>query len=244
MEYISEYAEPFYFEGNQTACLLIHGFTGSPAHMRLLGEALHQEGYTVSGILLPGHGTCVEDMEQTDWQDWLTAVEEEYQQLRAEYNQVYLLGLSMGGILSLLLAENYAVDKVVSLAAPIKIQNKLAYLTPILKWFKRFQYSSNGDNLEEETYAVGYSATPLKTVPSLLKLIRLAKNDLEKVKCPALVIQSYKDKTVKPVSAEIIYEQVMSQKKDILWLEKSRHVVTLGSEKEMVHRQIINFLEG
>ncbi|MCK8827475.1 alpha/beta fold hydrolase [Natroniella acetigena] len=243
MEYLSEYVEPFYFEGNQTACLLIHGFTGSPGHMRLLGEALHQEGYTVSGILLPGHGTCMEDMEQTDWQDWLAAVEEEYQQLKTEYNQVYVLGLSMGGILSLILAENYAVDKVVSLAAPIKIQNRLAYLTPVLQYFKRFNYSSGGEKLEDEIYDIGYSATPIKTVPSLLKLIKLAKNDLEQVECPTLIIQSKLDQTVRSVSAEIIYEQISSQQKELLWLENSGHVVTLGSEKEMIHHRIINFLE-
>ncbi|MCK8817981.1 alpha/beta fold hydrolase [Natroniella sulfidigena] len=243
MDYLSEYAKPFYFEGNQTACLLIHGFTGSPAHMRLLGEALHQEGYTVKGILLPGHGTSMEDMEQTDWQDWLAAVEEEYQKLRAEYSKVYLLGLSMGGILSLLLAQNYAVDKVVSIAAPIKIYNKLAYLTPVLKYLKRFNYSSGGEKLEYETYDVGYSATPVRTVPCLLKLMKLAKNNLEQVECPTLIIQSHQDQTVKPVSAEMIYNQVASQEKDILWLEESGHVVTLGPEKELVHQRIIEFLQ-
>ncbi len=42
--------------------LLIHGFTGSPPEMRLVGEYLHRRGLTVYAPLLPGHGTTVEDM--------------------------------------------------------------------------------------------------------------------------------------------------------------------------------------
>jgi hypothetical protein len=34
----------------------IHGFTGSPAEMRLLDHYLHERGLTVAAPLLPGHG--------------------------------------------------------------------------------------------------------------------------------------------------------------------------------------------
>ena len=61
--------EPFYFPGNRVGCLLIHGFSGSPSEMRFMGERLAKAGWTVSGILLSGHGTTPEQMAKTTWED-------------------------------------------------------------------------------------------------------------------------------------------------------------------------------
>ncbi|GAB6098793.1 carboxylesterase [Halanaerocella petrolearia] len=241
MDYLDELAKPFFFTGGDEACLIIHGFTGTPAHMRQLGEFLHQEGdYTVSGILLPGHGTSLEEMSKTDWQDWLEAVDQEYQKLAKDYSQVYVMGLSMGGVLSLLLAQEYDVDKVVSIAAPIKIYDKKAYLAPILKYFKDFETWEDSEDKYE--YDIGYSGLPVKSVHDLLKLIRLAKKRLDRITSPTLVIQSKQDKTVKPVSAEIIYKEIASDSKELLWLDESGHVCTIGPEKNLLHKEILDFL--
>ena len=69
----SPLARPFFFPEGEHAVLLMHGFTGSPAHMRKLGEALHARGFAVRGILLPGHGGVPEDVRGVRWQDWLLA---------------------------------------------------------------------------------------------------------------------------------------------------------------------------
>ncbi|MGM0502342.1 MAG: alpha/beta hydrolase [Bacillota bacterium] len=241
MEYLHQLARPFYKQGSSEACLLIHGFTGSPAHMRYLGQVLHDEGYTAAGVLLPGHGTSLEQMEKTDRQDWLAKVEKEFHKLKQEHERVYVLGLSLGGILTLLLAQKYNVDKIVSIAAPIKLQNKLAYLTPILKYFQRFRGWS-GETIDQ--YDIAYPAMPVKSVPELLKLIKQAKKNLAKIDCPALLIQPKKDGTVKPVSAEIIHEKIASEDKEILWLEESGHVCTVGPEKGKIHKQVIEFLNN
>src|SRR5690554_1252829 len=62
--------QPFFHQGNSTGCLLIHGFTGTPSEMRPLGTYLNQQGYTVSGIQLPGHGTKPEDLMRVKWEAW------------------------------------------------------------------------------------------------------------------------------------------------------------------------------
>lgn len=64
-------AQPFLLEAGDCALLLIHGFTGSPGHMRPVGEAVHAAGFTVRGIALPGHCQSIEAMEQSDWKQWL-----------------------------------------------------------------------------------------------------------------------------------------------------------------------------
>ena len=64
-------AEPFFFPGDRTGCLLVHGFTGTPKEMRWLGEYLADLGFSALGVRLVGHATQVEDLIRTCWRDWL-----------------------------------------------------------------------------------------------------------------------------------------------------------------------------
>ena len=57
---ITSGAEPFLLPGGSKGVLLIHGFTGSPSEMILLGNYLYRQGYTVLGVRLAGHGKTVE----------------------------------------------------------------------------------------------------------------------------------------------------------------------------------------
>jgi carboxylesterase len=89
-------AEPFYYPGNKIGCLLVHGFTGSPKEMHWMGEYLESQGYTVLGIRLAGHATCLEDMSRMTWQDWATSVEDGYHLLKGCVDRIFIIGLSMG----------------------------------------------------------------------------------------------------------------------------------------------------
>ena len=59
---IMEGAEPFFLPGGSTGVLLIHGFTGLPAELVMMGRYLQQRGCTVLGVRLAGHGTTVEEI--------------------------------------------------------------------------------------------------------------------------------------------------------------------------------------
>lgn len=50
-----EECRPFYHRGGDNGILLVHGFTGSAAHMRPLADELARRGRTVRTINLPGH---------------------------------------------------------------------------------------------------------------------------------------------------------------------------------------------
>ena len=84
---------PFFLEGGPVGVLLVHGFTGSPPEMRLIGDHLHQRGFTVSGPLLPGHGTTVEDMNRCRWTDWTDHVEQSLADLQARCKRLTRFGL-------------------------------------------------------------------------------------------------------------------------------------------------------
>lgn len=240
-------AAPFLLEGGEDAILLIHGFTGSAGHMRPLGDALHQAGFTVQGILLPGHGTTTEDMAAEGGADpWKEASFAAYHDLRARYRTVSVMGLSMGGTLTLLIAEaKPAPTCIVTFAAAILLANRLTPLSPVLGLFTDVLEQAippeRGENFLND-YDVGYSGTPVRCISDLRQLIHEARPALPKITCPALIVQSRKDPTVRPQSAQLIYDEIGSDDKELLWLEKPGHVVTLGPERDLVFQQAIKWV--
>lgn len=245
MKWIHRNAEPFFWKGEkEIACLLIHGFTGSPADMKILGTYLQERGYGVSGLLLPGHGTTPEDLARKRWTDWFKAVEEEYLKLQQNYRFVIPMGLSMGGVLALHLAAQYQIPGLVSLSAPVFLQDERVYKLDEYE----FEYFIKERTPEAKALILAegrfsYDAIPLKALGSLLALIDLVKEELSKVSAPALIFQSADDPLVKPESAQYIYDHLGGKGKELIWLEKSKHVITLGVERQQIFEKIAQFLQ-
>lgn len=224
--------QPFRFSGDEHGVLLLHGFTGSAAHMRPLGEALHRQGFTVSGLNLPGHAVSMEAMSATGWQDWLDAAKEAFLELRHTCRHVSVAGLSMGGCLTLLLAEQMHPTAVATISAPMAVQNPLLPLAGIAAPFvKKIMWRSRESSpyQVDERYDYGYPGFPTKCGSDLNRLIRMARQDLHAVQCPVLIVQSRHDETIAPESANVIQQGVSSTKAGILWLEEVPHVCTISA---------------
>ena len=235
-------AEPFLLKGGPRGVLLVHGFTGSPGEMRLLGEHLARLDYTVLAVRLPGHGTVVQDMEPTIWRHWYGAVVDGWHLLGGLCKEINVVGLSMGGLLSLKLAAEYPLHRLVALSAPIYLANRQVPLLPLYRMFRRFvPKKQRGYDVERDSSA-GYDQTPLSGRSSLLDLIELVKLDLPRIHCPTLLIQSRREHTVRPESATYIHDHLGAAEKELFWLEKSGHVVTLDIEREIVFQQVSGFL--
>lgn len=235
--------DPFFYPGSTTGILLIHGFTGTPSEMRPLGEFLKQQGYTVYAPLLPGHGTSPEQLADTTWLDWWSAVQEAYRRLRAEGSErVVAVGLSMGGILALNLAKEEELDGVVSLCAPVWLQDKRAPFAGAVRWVMPFHKRGGKKPEHIEKYIVPYDRTPLKSISSLIRLIRHVRKRMHEVRVPALIVQAERDETIVPRSAAYIYDTIASTDKEIRWYEKSSHIITLDKEREQLFQDIHTFV--
>ena len=235
-------AEPFFLPGGNKGVLLVHGFTGSPSEMRLMGDYLNRLGYTVLGPRLCGHGTSVEEMARTAWPHWYSGVEDGYHILKSITDSVDVVGLSMGGLLGLKLAAEYPVSKVIALSTPIFIAEKRLPLLPIYRLFRDFIPKRRRRLPVDQKYSVNYDTTPLSSLSSLLALVKHVDSLLPLVKAPTLVIQSRSEHTVKPESAEHIYDRLGSLEKRLVWLERSGHIVTLDIEREKVFECVAGFL--
>lgn len=241
----SPLAQPFLFPEGDHGLLLIHGFTGSPAHMRPIADALHERGFAVRGILLPGHGTSPEDMAKVSWQDWLLSVRTAAREMQGQYRHFSVAGLSMGGVLALLLAQEMDVTACVSLAAPMKTTNRFRWAAPLAAPFYPM-IGKRPDAARERSprtpYDIGYSCYPTKSVHDLSVLMHRARQHLSLIHCPVLVVQSRKDETVTADSPQIILDGVGSRAKAQLWLENAPHVCTTADEYPKIVDAMDSFL--
>ncbi|MDI3534606.1 MAG: carboxylesterase [Thermosediminibacterales bacterium] len=245
MQTIKRTTEPFFLKGGKTACLLIHGFTGSPGELRPLGEFLAQKGYTVKGVLLKGHGSTSEEMEKTNWHDWYKSAEEGYFELKKNYSRIIPIGFSMGGLLAMRLASKYSFPCLVAISSPIYVVNKKAMFASIIKYFKRFEPKKPNTYLEKDMkeYVSDQGEIPVRCVESLIKLISDTKTIIPQIKAPVLIVQSKMDATVDPRSAEYIYKKIGSTRKELFWLERSGHLVVLDKEREKLFTVVEEFIK-
>ncbi len=240
----SEQTKEFFYKGGRTGVLLMHGFCGTPSEMRYLGQYLKDKGFTVMGICLKGHGTDIRDMQKATYRDWISSAVEGYKSLKQQCDEVFVVGLSMGGILGLYLARNFDIKGVVSLSAPIRILNRKSYIEFAGKCIRRRKFSITQDMIFKcsDKAVMGYSKAPLVSIYNLLRLIRYIKHNIYAIKKPVLIIQSYGDRVVNPASAGFIYNNIGSEDKSIVYLHKSGHVITCDCEKEIVFDEIYKFI--
>ncbi len=233
---------PFFFAGGPVGCLLIHGFTGAPTEMRPMGEYLAGRGLTVSGILLPGHGTQVEDMERTTWRDWAGAAEEGLRDLQKRCPVIFVGGLSMGGLLTLYLGERYPVQGLMA----IRTSNRLLPLVPIAKHFLRYvekEPPEKSDYVDPETFRRlwSYEVYPTRSAHEMMKLMRRVRRRLRDIRAPILIVHGDQDSLVPPAAARELYQAVSSASKDVLMVH-SGHCVTVDAERDLVWRAALDFI--
>lgn len=245
-DFRSAVCQPFYFAGGNHGVLLIHGFTGSAAHMRLLGEDLRDLGFTVMGINLPGHASNMDDMARSTWEDWLNASKDALQRLKQECTYVSVCGLSMGGCLSLILAEQMQPTSIAAISAPMGTRMPLWLATlvrpvmPTIWWKTR---DGNPVPVMNE-YDYGYPGFRSSCGRHLSRLITMARSNLHAITCPVLVVQSHADETITADSAEVILGGVSSSRKGVLWLDRAPHVCTITSEHKLIAKRIGEHLKA
>lgn len=238
-------AEAFEIEPDRTdVVVLLHGWTGSPSHMRLLGADLAAAGFGVVAPLLPGHGTHVDDLVKTGWRDWVRAGAEAALRVEESGRRLHLAGLSMGGLLGVLLAVPFPVASLTTINSPIHIYSRSAALARLTRGSQRVRHDPPQERHPDfaHDYAHHYEGTPLGAVADLFDVMRASKRALPLVGAPALVVQSQMDETVRPSSGTYLYQRLGSPFKRLVWLERSAHLATLDIERDRIAEELVRHL--
>ena len=236
--------EPLSVDGGATGVLLLHGFTGSPKSMKPWGERMAAEGHTVRVPRLPGHGTRWQDMNLTRWEDWYAEADRAYQELSKSCERVFVFGLSMGGSLTLRLAEQYgdAIRGIVLVNPAVHSERPDRFLLPVLQAIVPAFPGISNDIKKPGQDEGAYDKIPLKAAHSLTKLWKLVKDDLPKVRNPLLLFRSEEDHVVEASNGRYILDHVSSSDKTEVVLKDSFHVATVDNDAEAIVTGSIAFV--
>lgn len=220
-----------------------------------MGEYLAAQGYSILGIRLAGHATRPEDMLRIRWQDWQASVEDGWHVLNGAIGSgpIFLIGLSMGGILSLLFASSHSpahcpVAGVIAMSTPYALRPD--WRLPHIKLLSRIiptvpKGPPDWRNIEAAAGHIDYPYYPTRAIAELRDLLAEMRKALPMVSAPTLLIHSRQDQgggSFDPDSMQKIYERLGSQHKQMLWVEDSGHVVTREPQRDLIFQAAADFI--
>lgn len=216
-----------------------------------MGEYLHQQGYTCLGVRLTGHATQPEDMIRSRWTDWVASVEDGYHLLCGLTEEIFLVGLSMGGTLSLLMSTRLKVKGVVAMSTPSRLPTD--YPTWLLQWISRFiKYRPKTNEapgsgwFDKAAYRehIAYPQNPVRSVAELKKLVLEMRAALPNVNVPVLLMHSKDEKYVSPDNMDEIYTALVNiSDKTKLYLTGSGHNLPRDASREQVFHSVLAFIQ-
>lgn len=213
--------ESWSIEAGPDRALLVPGFMGTPREMRPLGEALAGGGISSRSILLPGFGPEIGRLRTVRVADWLERARRAWDETRAGPGRRILLGFSMGGAVSLLLATEAPPDVLILLAPHWRFAERLAvalplarYVVPELRPFVRadfakpdfrraFESMAPGADLDDPTVQaalVRQATLPSAALDELRRLGARAGANAGRVRCRTVILQGTHDTTSLPVN--------------------------------------------
>jgi carboxylesterase len=236
-------AEPFTAEGGPHGFLAIHGFTGTPSSMRPLAERFAEGGWAVECPLLPGHGTAVQDMVPTRWDDWSAAAEQAYQRLAGRVDgRIVVGGLSMGGTLTVWLAAGHPdVAGIVCINPLVAGAGQLKDIVQAgVDQGQETMPGISSDIAAPGVTELAYTETPMRPLLSLFDAIDDLQPALGSISVPLLLLSSPQDHVVPPFNADHLAEAVAGPVERVT-LERSYHVATLDLDKDIVEERALDF---
>jgi carboxylesterase len=198
--------------GAKEAVLLLHGFTGIPRELSIVGASLAEAGYACLAPRYPGHGTDRADFLATGAEDWLRRALDSYLDLRAEYESVQVLGHSMGGLIATIVAAMFNAPKLVLLAPAFKAGAGVS-LAPLVAPFRpvirRHRPNEETDPARRLLFPDYWADDLVSGAVQLRRLQRAARRDLERVHSKVLVVVGSKDSVVPASVARFVERKAM-----------------------------------
>jgi carboxylesterase len=244
---------PFELPGDRGACLLIHGFTGTPWDVRPLGEALSRAGITVHAPRLPGHGTTPAAMLEAHAPEWLLACDEALGRLPGR--RVAVAGLSMGALLALVLAARHPnrVAGVAALAPAVRFRDRMLnslravrVAAPLLELIRPWIRKDTTDLLDESVRAEApvLRAWPSARLRDLWEMQDLAWGSATRVTCPVLVMAAAQDHVVDEAGAAALVRRLeKSPSVRYVRIENSAHILPRDRNHALVAAEVTGFVE-
>lgn len=225
------------------ACLLIHGFTGSPYEVEPLAQFLkEQTDWKIVFPTLPGHGEIL-DLKGIHHKEWIEHAESELNMLLKTCDKVFVVGFSMGGLIASYLSVKYSIDKLVLLSAPAYYLNPKQLYSDI----KEMVHAGWNGNIQDhelfQRYKQKIIATPISATWQFRKMVSLVRPMFIDIKVPTFIAQGTSDGIVPLKSAAFLHKHIGADQKEIFYAENAKHHICYCEKREYLFRKIYRFLK-
>ena len=235
-----------FYGDNGIGIVLLHGITSGCAQMIPLARMLNDYGYSVHCVNVAGHGTYPQELLRTSWEDAIDKAWYDYDQMKANYEKVYIGGMSMGGALSLALASRREdVDGVISVSTPMAMDPDCFVMAEYPEDMVYFHRDMAGKQGTARNYHIHYEDIAVKVFRELKELIAHLNEEgvLEKVQCPVFVAQAQDDLMALPDSGRKIIGRISSENKSLYEPEKAGHNMPMNEGRFGLIEQLVPWLD-
>ena len=249
----------------QDGVFLIHGLGGTQYDMGSMHKRLKNAGFATHSLTLPGHGTKPEDLAGVSAEDWIDAVIAKYREVRDLHPRLHVMGMCMGSLLAAVVAqrEQHAKGNLVLLAPPIfidgwatpwyRVLRPLLYLVPgigrTMKVEEEDPYGIKNEQLRaivkakfERGENFHYRWVPLECIRQVDRLRAVVMKSAREIRCPTLVVHAREDELTSLASANFLVEQIGGARARMVVLEDSYHMVCVDNDREIVAKNVLEFL--
>ncbi len=233
--------EPFSFERGSVGVLMVHGFTGSPASMRPIGEWLASQDLSVEGVRLPGHGTDIDDLRARRWTEWVDEAARGLDALRERCRKIVTFAQSMGGCVALALAaERPHHLNGLALANPYVFDVRLLSLPLGGRFLKNAKGVVNDIAMPGQD-ELGYPRMPVPAVVEMSAMMKMVRAALPQIRLPVVVFRSGTDHVIPASNARKVLDRIGSEHKELVDCPNSYHVVSLDHDAPLVRERVLAF---
>jgi len=254
-------AEPFFFISkaeHPVGCLCLHGLTASPFEVLWLGEYLAERGMMVCGPRLAGHGVDPALMHRVRWQDWYLTALDGYHLLRRYCDQVFVAGLSMGGLTALYLASQEAVAGVIAMAPAYRINGKNLWRAHLLRYtpitvgksaqeadpLHQYVLQQQAARHQPQTGRVSYYEFAPTGVSELIRYQKAADDVIANITAPVLLMFADRDDTVPLSTLDLLKTKLTHARSvDAVRFPQSGHVITNDVEHQRAFESAWAFIQ-
>ena len=236
--------KPVYHNGSAVGCLVLHGIGGTPANVRVVTDTLIAAGYTVAAPMIAGHGKTAADFAASAGAAWEKSALDAYDWLIGQgCETVVLIGLSLGGLLSGLLAAEKPVAGLVLICPPVvmmpflNVSRRISFFAPFVRYEPKHVVIREPDPAENML-----SGMATKKLVDLDRLRRRLIRALPELRCPVLAIQAAYDDKVHPRTYEVLRGRLTQAPFTLKFMERSPHGCTYGPEREAVAAHVAEFV--
>lgn len=233
-------------QGTGTLVIFIHGIQGSPAHFKFIIERLDGK-YSIENLLLPGHGRGTEEFARSNMKKWQGYVNNKICRLEKEYDNIILVGHSMGCLLAIDAALKHPgkIRGLFIIAAPLRIHVSLAYIRNNMLYILKKNDKSEKAEAAEVLNSVSASS-PIKYITGVFRYFEVyiksvhTRKLIKFIRLPVTAVHSDVDEIVSNKSLTLL-KSISGSK--IIIAEGSGHYFYSENAKDIVFKELSEFIK-